>query len=1660
MSRVRVLLSFVFLLAGLSPVAAQSIDATPSAAAPGGMFTVNLEGLNPGTSYRLYLERGNPYTSRAQLRAFTAADTDATYKQTVPESTTSGAHFLVLYSVAIVETERARLAFSVGSPLTLGLLPTSAEPGKAVQYTVSGLSAGTLTLNYAGERVLGPIAVGEGSHSGKFIVPTDRPASIPATVVVEAVNQVGKFVAMRGKANFSVLARSGLPTIRSSFTTPPPTSVREGSLVEFSGRLQQPDGSGTRGRTSFVWRGSDGRVVPIDGDVQTDADGNYTARARAPSYYMDGVGAGSGRIVSVIRDEDPDTGAPRVTMTDTLRDMTAFGPATPDIGQFVIRLRGKNLLGQEGPIEGAYIKAYGGLDTVFSDPNDGTPPPSLQDFIAHQTQFTVDQVESGLSPAAALGGCPLNFGAKKTNAFGEALFEIDPAQLKQTVALNALKSMGEIRIIDQGAPIPGVDVFQDQIGGGQLKGTGGEEVYLTMQIFAGVKGFGETGLRDVDGSPDFPPYDMQPGIVPTNVLLAINLDTGAVRVDGPIGQFGTTTGSMTAPGVITVTMERINPDTTNDIVPYGLRIAGLAVPTGNQMKTFRGMHAYRDPVREDALWPDGYFSQRNVGREMRFTWDIGFGAVGGPKLRMKLPGDAAMRDYGTFALTAESACTLEGEVEYAIPLPDLTRLPVAPIPGEGMVAIAPCFYGEIVIDRTPVDAVQDFRICTRRPPPEMNVENPQLELSTFRIDARQTRYSGKLKLPQTGVTGDDPQMREYDLPPQENESMNDGAFAIAVDGTGAAIDDFDVSTEHIVGNTGTEGTGVGNPALFGFTGNQAARNKIDRTTVLDTGRIPLFRYPWGFSPIAGAVLGADLWLGADVGFYGTLGNPTGNGTMMDATIDPRLEGGVDLFFDLDILFGLVSASISALPSIDLTLKEVIGNGGLPDDRAGTCFGFDLDAELEICALFCASDRFNLFRAEDGDACVAAPFRDKAYGRGGFDLPRPPLRASAIAADAYGRELVVRVDGSDRLVATHMESMTRPVTRVIASKTTGVQHITLTYLASNRALAVWSESRLSAAELDTLMRGASGRTVVRGSIDDLARNQVLRYAYFDGTAWSSPQRVPSTQNGNVGKPQLAACRTGFSLTQCSPRSPRAYLVWEFDAASNIAAPDIEVWGSSFSPGTGFETAARLSATSGGSELQPDVAFLGTDPVVVWTTNRGAVYGDPSNRSLVVRVVDRAVPTTPIVPIPQSAGAGWGTIATRGADQVLVAFTRAQDGSLVGNRNALAVARGTCTETGCSFSVTEPRDPAGRQYRGERPSIAFDGTGEAVIQFRGLAYGPTPQGSVGLPTDTPGILLGTGDLLSLRVSDFSRSTTTVAAQNLSADGLMHWRPEFVFDPALDAFVGISQEVALPAGKHRALEFAKRFAPDGFKAVSRGKAIGDDGLVMRSLDSAPDLRIESLGTSVAWLEAGASGSYRVVVRNAGAAYDPAVHGTAVVTAAWDAPPGVGIKTVAATALAEPLASGARRVLDLQMKTPATHDRDALRTLYVEARMPAETMDANAEDNLATLQIGAMPVPAGIVARTKTDLGAIGLDWDAPADPRVAGYRIYKRAENGEMVPYGSTAVSGYQDVFAGFRNIEEYAVSSFSERGIESELSAVLMVGPDQAFAIFADDFEAAD
>jgi hypothetical protein len=376
--------------------------------------------------------------------------------------------------------------------------------------------------------------------------------------------------------------------------------------------------------------------------------------------------------------------------------------------------------------------------------------------------------------------------------------------------------------------------------------------------------------------------------------------------------------------------------------------------------------------------------------------------------------------------------------------------------------------------------------------------------------------------------------------------------------------------------------------------------------------------------------------------------------------------------------------------------------------------------------------------------------------------------------------------------------------------------------------------------------------------------------------------------------------------------------------------------------------------------------------------------------------------------------------------------------------------------CTFDVTEPRDQHGRQFRVERPKVAFDDDGVAIIGFRAVAYGANAQGEISLAGDPIGITTGPGELGLVRVDDFKQQQTRVRLVPLTRDGLQHWSPTVVYDRAIGGVLALSGVAPAPVGRSEALDVAKALAGDEPGLAAVRSLPGGSALAM--LGGSPDFVLENLSTSARVIAAGQNLLLRARVVNQGGDFDSVEHGTVRVVAAWDAPPGAGL-TAGTFVLNGLLPTNGERALSLSLTAPAGTRNDERRSLFIAIVAEDGANEVDGPQDRVRVDLNAMPVPIGVNAQANQSK-LVSITWDDPNDPRIAGWRVWKLDASGQWRHLGSSPVAGYMDFDGAVGGTMTYRVASYSSNGIESDPSAATSIrieAPAAGDDVFANSFE---
>jgi hypothetical protein len=917
------------------------------------------------------------------------------------------------------------------------------------------------------------------------------------------------------------------------------------------------------------------------------------------------------------------------------------------------------------------------------------------------------------------------------------------------------------------------------------------------------------------------------------------------------------------------------------------------------------------------------------------------------------------------------------------------------------------------------------------------------------------------------------QFTQYNLEsPQRNRTSNSRRFSHT------QLDAITQPTSHSNAvrseNTAANNTDTLEPAANALPPPTA----LARTTLVDTGRIPLFRAVYGIPPIAAATLGADFWLNVGVAYGGML-HPEGMPPYLEFVTEPYSNFGIDLFFDLSAVLGIVSATAEASASSYLSNRSSFGPNGF-DASAYQCAGLWINATLEVCVLFCESTSATLVGVYEARPATQAnintctnstlnlpPFplcleTDTCPVRGAA-TPRPALRPRAEASLAYdtrGRGAMVYIDEQNRLVRQRL-----PVCRVgtpgcapsvLVTEGDRVTSTATAALGPAGGVAVWAE--------------VPGAPSTREAATQAQRIRWARHT-ADGAQFS-PQDLTPTGSGD-GSIVIAACP---ALRAGCPAGGEATAVWLRRIGANYEAHHYALMMARYTPNGGWTTPVRVDPAQGAaSDLQPTVAYrIGSaTPVVAWVRKDTAGLLGLETRRIAYRFLDGSSPVRIATGLGQ--GLSWPSLTVRtvrqgnfDAEQLMLAYTVNVDTvnvpgvarAFIGNTNALHVA--TCTPAAggsCAFSGEQLRDRFGRNLRVEKPNVVVDRANGVVVTTRGLGYGPDLMGNANPRSDDPvDLQSGMGSVVMLRPKLDGSPVSIIV---LDPDALGGVRVNTAYNQVLDVFDTVSQPIDVPSGLVAAAR--AKFSP-GMLVRGTAKSIGASTRFAR-VGAGADFRIERADATVNRVIPGGTVTVDVDVRNLGRGWTPQQPGELELVATWNAAAGAAVP---ALVLDLPgLDADQMLTRQLVVPVPAGIAADEVQQLEIAVRAAAAAGDLDVDGNRRVLAFNSMPRAVDVQVAWEPGEPIVFLSWDsdAPDDPRVAGWRVMIEDEDGNRLPLGSTPVQGFADVSAAFGEMRRYVVLSYSARGIESAESEPVSARPlrlrsPSAPFIFGDGFEAAE
>lgn len=1594
----------------LGPVQAASLTVTPAKASQGATIKVVSSGLAPSTSYLLEFA-GSPATTIGT--AITSDIRGSLSRSIVLPALPLGAGKMRLKTQG--GTVVAYNTFTVLNALNLTPQTNNPAAGQSFRFAVSGLTAGNLTVLYEDASVLGPVVVSDGSFAGKFILPTNRPASLPGPARIKLVNRVGKAIVSQREFTIQVGAKPTSP-FTVAITTPPPTQALPSKPLRSVGQINVVENETPPVSTTMWFTGDDGRVFPL-ADAPVRRIGNqyeYEIVGASPGAYS--MSAGPSRNGSLMFTQDSTTAhglGVRQFTTPNAANLNAIPEDYRQLTVRVVRMDGTPIPGAVVQMEGAPVTDAAELD----GPNWGSIMQNLQ-----QMGFA-NQLNQFMFRLTDVYGCPITLERKLSSNTGRAEFLFSNEDLMQ-------------------ASIP--RFFCGPTGCHSLGDRG-----LSLAINASAQGY---GFQFPPGAPN--EYDFLPHRY--NVFFT-GMDTDETTDDTTtIVDWYQDVEMATGGRNLTYTLGL--PPIVRKVVLYDLAakpwIANGVRNQANAGEGFAEVTQQFGPINSqlgvNPAWiseglGQGYPTELTVRTDPAITGD-----VASAKLFLDLDHNGSYEYQRNFQSNGAALdCSIEGldtSLTWRAQLPNVRQEEAGLIKG----------YAEFIGDDEAGSVKQKITINM--------VQRDLSWLNNSRIDGQSVVYGAggqNMRITAEENNGDaDIQLDQnpgYRIGTLRNRTQNLRMLDlfIAADGTQTTFAPVD-SSHRSAGRPGT-------PTAFEAPIGQ----QISEHYTLIDNSFPLFYYVWGVPLLAGIEVGANFNILAEIDIAGKTTIANNGQPKLNMTTTPSLDMGLNFYVDIDVLFDLVDGGVDLDAVFSLDMPVIVDPAANPVVRVEECFSaalifswhfevFCLPLDLICDALNDISGSEVLVADTVGNGCNSSPVPNqgllagKYQGLQALGGPRPSARiqprqsVTAYSPAGSGLMAFTRVDPT---LQTLPKLVVRPIDggdfgraqdEVVLSTAPGIRSIDLAFYNDSHAVMVWAENADSYATMSAM-----------APLARLAR-QRLMYATWNGETWSSKTAL-TPPSGGEGGVDLASCPDGQS--GC-PTDGEVFAVWTRDMSGNMNLHRSRIYQSAFVPSRGaFSTPQPVdSSASAVLDTGPSAAYVGGQRAVAFVRSINGVFADTDARRIAYRLKD-----SPSVQVPGNlpGGVAWPSIVDDGLGGFVIAHTHADDPDMfVGNKQRVALARGeNCVAGVCTVSARALTDTFGRAIYGERPQALRDDAGNYTVVMRGTGFGDDALGGNTRASDPIGMAMHTGDLIALNVT---ANSNTVTPLPLTADGAGHFAPHAAIDPAT------SQLVVLGTRGSPIPFLTQNQYRDTQKSAVVGKAVFgnvDADLSVYSMATEPDLRVEDVALNIIALQPGAAFTATAKVRSIGANFvAPPTVATRIIWS-WDAPLDEGGVQIGSRNVAS-MASGDLASFSFNGTVPTSFKPEQSHRLYARLMVAnAPFTDGDLTNNEASAEFGGMPLVQGLNANALVGTTLVQLSWEAPIDPLnlVEGYRVWCHDGDGQWRHLGSSFERGFLDLGAPLGVTRHYRVSSYAKSTLESPLSDVVTATAFLGDDLFASGFE---
>lgn len=1588
----RIVIAIVSLGLTQSAIAQATISATPSHAPAEAAILVQSTGLSSGSA-DFWLNDG---MTDAHLVTVDTVRGSATATAIVP-NLAAGSYDLEVRQRDAVE---ASIPFVIDSAIPLQISPVEGPPGIWISMSASGLAGDTVTVRYGNLLVYGPAPLRSSDLSIEFEVPQSTSPG----------NQQILLRTLRGRSTINLAT--------ASFNELPPVPLDpprvENVQIVYDAENERFVGTGeliprsqeslADYEISMVFRANDGTVLPVQGNFTANPFTNTFEFSMHTPHLVNGdaiyaPGYAGDVEIAIVLPERADNGGPEETSVVIMLGTLAF----PDELTEPLTIRIEDLMGQ--PLEDVFIQVQSRVPMSFEH---GTPG---GDGLHAQSLFVTNASGDYSGPLDAVQDWPIQscgylLYKGLTNETGEVMIQFDPAELQSFAIANFNASCqfydpqqpsftcdGQLlRQVDIPLVLRFDGLFQGY--GWNVDGTWVGGAYVMMLRYYPGRGTGEFfGFNYPAGFGDEAIHN--PDITEEQLLDFANFTF-------PIGPDTD----------IVFRMPEVEPNPFN-IYRFGstLHIDGLMRTRVTQDDYFTGAVSLRSggqltSALISAQDPVISFIESGIG-----------GALSNATLFIE------GQEIGPFNATAQVQCTdsvigaNSEKYEAAIPAELVYGLDKGDVLSGSVSATA--FGGE--------NLLRSFKIKVSEEIPgwinaTSDFENREVVWSV----AEATLLADEKTRGASIESGNLP----YDVGNLENNTSNAGSISQNISGllgTGD-IKRFGVSMNEVGSNT-SDPQDYNAPSV---PNNGEIKIGPQTTNIIDTGKMPLFRYGWGIWPIASASVGADLWLKADL-LYSTTINLMQQYYQM--TAEPSATVGLDVFFDVSMILDLVKATATASSSVSIRVPVTVVNGNVTTNEHFS-FGLDLlyDVSVGVCP-FCLE--------VGGTEClINAP--------GSCSAALPQSKSGVISAHTGSPQLAFSDTGFG--LASHFtEDGLLQIDEMILGEidnthlfppTPGLMQVRMQFIDRESALAVGTSSALSEQDFLAAPFDSTDSTVTRF--------QHIVYAEFVDGAWTDfmPLTMPTSGEGS---PALATC---YDRERTSCPSPRAIAVWVRDMAGDIGAYRSQLYYATYSSGVWsapMPVDPDLPVDAAVKDGQPAVTYWDNGstviPVIAWVRNPAGDIGDLHSRQLMVRRLDgghmpEQVPGVP----PGVASPSMGVDLDGG---LALAFTVAPPGRpFLGDQRTLHTARYYC-DPSCEWEWREVLDKDGRRIKAERPQVVTDDYATFAIT-RVLGFQDSNGDPAPLPGDSPGAITGEGDMYPFALHAPDMEIEDVIANPLTFDGQINWEVAASFDP--NTGINVTGSIGSPINGDLRPEFnSYREAASKVARVASRKQLGDSSTVLLRVPEGPDFGISNfrlLGDA----RPGISFNVAMDIINLGAPVGAST-GSLDIAFSFDGRDGyVNPVVVETVPIPEPESSHT-----FTLTLPGGFRADENHSLTASIRRSGRVVeDLNDANNHATLQLGFLTPPGELRVRSSR-LDAINhLSWDPVSDDRVIGYRIYRAFANYPPRPIGTSFGTEWADTRNANAGDVSYWVTTFSINGLESAMSPKSGTSPSDE-RIFSSSFE---